>query len=128
MTLAMLSIWSCIRPFICSHTNQRHSIDHSMSSIFHKHRETVQCNKIVKYLLNQSWKMLCTIMSTGVCPIHYLIFLHLPVTFTFTKQDKPVTYVQSLVQLKRSLNKLLFKDPTIWNIIATLIQINPIFK
>ena len=48
-----------------------------------------------------NWKLenVCIIMFTGVYPIIYLIFLHLPMTYTFTKLDKPHIYIYVLLLL-----------------------------
>ena len=56
---------------------------------------------------------LCTIISMGAYHILYLIFLHLPMTFILTKQDKPHAYVLSSVLLKDLRTVCLCKGPIV---------------
>ena len=61
-------------------------------------------------------KKLCIITSTGVCHIHYLISLHLPMIFFLIEQDKRAVYVLSLALLKE-LHTVY--SVIIWNVITT---------
>ena len=58
---------------------------------------TALTTDVMKALARKRFGIVCIIMFTGVYPIIYLIFLHLPMTYTFTKLDKPHIYVLLLL-------------------------------
>ena len=58
---------------------------------------SIQPNKQTNRLYNINF---CIITSTGVCHIHYLISLHLPMISILIEQDKRAIYILSLALLK----------------------------
>ena len=63
---------------------------------------------------------LCVITTTGVCHIHYLISLHLPMIFFLIKQDKCA--ICSIISSTERMSNALFSEGSIiWNVIPTFI-------
>ena len=119
-TLAMLSFWSCIQPFICCGNTCCHNLLSYKPTSQHR-----------PFHVNH---FLQTKRNSGNCIYNY-VHGNLPHSlsdiFAFTSdihfyQTRQTCNIVSSFQ--KPLNNLLFKDPIIWNILATLIQINPIFK